>query len=79
MLLLLFTSAMLKACLHHTAALLLRLQMSYTIDCLKTHTPAALELLCDSVLNPLLLEEEVCETAGGEGGGQGGHGMGLIF
>lgn len=68
---------MLKACLHHTAALLLRLQMSYTIDCLKTHTPAALELLCDSVLNPLLLEEEVCERA--EGGGQGGRGMGLIF
>lgn len=36
-----------------------REQMSYTTDCLKTHAPAALELLCDSVLNPLLLPDEI--------------------
>ena len=33
--------------------------MSYTIDCLKTHTAAACELLCDAVLNPLLDPGEV--------------------
>jgi len=36
-----------------------REQMSYTIDCLKTNMPAALELLCDAVLNPLLDPLEV--------------------
>lgn len=35
------------------------LQMSYTIDCLKTGFPAALELLLDCVLNPAFEEGEV--------------------
>ena len=33
--------------------------MSYTIDCLKTHTEAACEILCDAVLNPMLDYGEV--------------------
>lgn len=37
------------------------MQMAYTIDCLKTSMPAALELLCDSVLNPAFHEAEVEE------------------
>ncbi|GLC34134.1 hypothetical protein PLESTB_000841100 [Pleodorina starrii] len=36
-----------------------REQMSYTIDCLKTGFPAALELLLDCVLNPAFEEAEV--------------------
>ena len=43
----------------HVMANASREQMSYTIDVLKTHTPAALELLCDSVLNPALEAAEV--------------------
>lgn len=35
--------------------------MAYTIDSLKTSVPAALELLCDSVLNPAFHEVEVDE------------------
>jgi len=36
-----------------------REQMTYTIDCLKTFTPQALEILCDSVLNPKFVPEEI--------------------
>lgn len=35
--------------------------MSYTMDCLKTSLPITLELLCDAVLNPAFLSEEVEE------------------
>jgi hypothetical protein len=35
--------------------------MSYTVDCLKTFLPGALELLCDSVLNPAFEAEELEE------------------
>ena len=35
--------------------------MSYTVDCLKTNMPAAMELLCDCVLNPAFLPAEVDE------------------
>eukprot|EP00955_Chlamydomonas_euryale_P017098 182649-Chlamydomonas_euryale.AAC.2 len=52
-----------------------REQMSYTIDCLKTHTPDALELLCDAVLNPVLLQEEVWRCGGMERQGWGGMGV----
>lgn len=38
-----------------------REQMSYTIDCLGSHTPAALELLADSVLNPEFDAHEIEE------------------
>ncbi|GIL94697.1 hypothetical protein Vretimale_918 [Volvox reticuliferus] len=38
-----------------------REQMSYTIDCLKTGFPAALELLLDCVLNPAFEAQEVEE------------------
>ncbi|GFR42591.1 hypothetical protein Agub_g3518 [Astrephomene gubernaculifera] len=41
-----------------------REQMSYTIDCLKTGFPAALELLLDCVLNPAFEEAEVEEQKG---------------
>ena len=35
--------------------------MSYTIDCLRSHVPAALELLCDCVINPAFKPEELEE------------------
>lgn len=35
--------------------------MSYTVDCLKTSYPAALELLCDSIINPRFHTPEVEE------------------
>ncbi len=35
--------------------------MSYSIDCLRTDAPAALELLADAVLCPALLPEELEE------------------
>jgi hypothetical protein len=38
-----------------------REQMSYTIDCLGVHTPQALELLADSVLNPAFEPREIEE------------------
>jgi len=38
-----------------------REQMSYTIDTLKTQLPSALEIMCDSVINPLFAPEEVEE------------------
>jgi hypothetical protein len=38
-----------------------REQMSYTIDCLRSHVPAALELLCDCVINPAFKSEELEE------------------
>jgi hypothetical protein len=38
-----------------------REQMSYTIDCLRSHAPAALELLADCVINPALLPHEIEE------------------
>ncbi len=38
-----------------------REQMSYTMDCLKTSLPASLELLCDAVVNPAFLPQEVEE------------------
>lgn len=38
-----------------------REQMSYTIDCLRSHVPAALELLCDCVINPAFRREELDE------------------
>uniref|UniRef100_A0A383V7X6 Alpha-MPP n=1 Tax=Tetradesmus obliquus TaxID=3088 RepID=A0A383V7X6_TETOB len=38
-----------------------REQMSYTIDCLRSHAPAALELLADCVLNPAFLPHEIEE------------------
>ncbi|MEW5299121.1 MAG: hypothetical protein WDW36_002166 [Sanguina aurantia] len=38
-----------------------REQMSYTVDCLKTSYPAALELLCDSIINPRFHAPEVEE------------------
>ncbi|KAJ9520796.1 hypothetical protein QJQ45_013974, partial [Haematococcus lacustris] len=41
-----------------------REQMSYTLDCLKTGVPAALELLCDVVLNPKFAPAEVEEQKG---------------
>jgi len=44
-----------------------REQMSYTVDCLGVHTPQALELLADSVLNPaydpLEMEEQKARLA----------------
>lgn len=46
----------------HVMANASREQMSYTIDCLKTNTPAALEIICDAVLNPLLDQVEVSIT-----------------
>jgi hypothetical protein len=36
-------------------------QMVYSIDCLQSAAPEALEVLCDAVLNPLLLEADVAE------------------
>jgi processing peptidase subunit alpha len=38
-----------------------REQMSYTIDCLRSHMPAALELLADCVINPAFLPHEIEE------------------
>jgi hypothetical protein len=38
-----------------------REQMSYTIDCLRSHAPGALELLADCVINPALLPHEIEE------------------
>lgn len=38
-----------------------REQMSYTIDCLRSHFQAALELLCDCVINPAFLPHEIEE------------------
>jgi processing peptidase subunit alpha len=38
-----------------------REQMSYTIDCLRSHMPAALELLSDCVINPAFLPHEIEE------------------
>lgn len=38
-----------------------REQMTYTMDCLKTSLPVALELLCDAVLNPRFEVQEVEE------------------
>lgn len=38
-----------------------REQMSYTIDCLRSQMPAALELLCDCVINPAFLDHELEE------------------
>jgi predicted Zn-dependent peptidase len=43
------------------AAMASREQMSYTMDCLKTSLPASLELLCDAVVNPAFLPQEVEE------------------
>ena len=40
-----------------------REQMSYTVDALKTHLPEAVELLCDSALNPKLANHEVANMA----------------
>ena len=40
-----------------------REQMSYTVDALKTHLPEAVELLCDSALNPKLANHEVAKMA----------------
>eukprot|EP00197_Chlamydomonas_leiostraca_P004553 CAMPEP_0202861894 /NCGR_PEP_ID=MMETSP1391-20130828/3130_1 /ASSEMBLY_ACC=CAM_ASM_000867 /TAXON_ID=1034604 /ORGANISM="Chlamydomonas leiostraca, Strain SAG 11-49" /LENGTH=548 /DNA_ID=CAMNT_0049541343 /DNA_START=16 /DNA_END=1662 /DNA_ORIENTATION=- len=41
-----------------------REQMSYTVDCLKTGVPAALEVLCDAVLCPAFTPAEVEEQRG---------------
>lgn len=46
-----------------------REQMSYTVDCLKSGLPVALELLADAVLNPAF-HAEVRKRGGG--GGKGG-------
>jgi predicted Zn-dependent peptidase len=35
--------------------------MSYTADCIKTHLPAVVELLADTVINPKLQEHEMTE------------------
>jgi mitochondrial-processing peptidase subunit alpha len=40
-----------------------REQMSYTVDCLKTHLPEAVELLLDASLNPKLANHEVAKMA----------------
>jgi processing peptidase subunit alpha len=40
-----------------------REQMAYTVDCLKTNFPEAVELLADAVMNPKLAEHEVAEVA----------------
>jgi len=39
-----------------------REQMSYNIDCLRSQAPAALELLCDCVINPAFLPWELQGT-----------------
>ncbi|CAD7695334.1 unnamed protein product [Ostreobium quekettii] len=39
-----------------------REQMYYSIDCLRTHVPEALELLCDCVLNPRFADWEVADA-----------------
>lgn len=41
-----------------------REQMSYTIDCLRSHVPAALELLADCVVNPAFDAGELEEQKG---------------
>lgn len=40
-----------------------REQMAYTVDCLKTNLPEAVELLADTVMNPKLADHEVAEVA----------------
>lgn len=40
-----------------------REQMAYTVDCLKTNLPEAVELLADAVMNPKLADHEVAEVA----------------
>jgi len=45
-----------------------REQMSYTADCIKTHLPAVVELLADTVINPKLQEHEMTEEMGKMGG-----------
>ena len=40
-----------------------REQMAYTVDCLKTNLPEAVELLADSVMNPKLADHEVADVA----------------
>ena len=40
-----------------------REQMAYTVDCLKTNVPEAVELLSDAVLNPALSNHEVAAVA----------------
>ena len=41
-----------------------REQMAYTVDCLKTNLPEAVELLADCVMNPKLADHEVAAVAG---------------
>ena len=36
--------------------------MYYSVDCLRSHVPEALEILCDCVLNPKFVEWEVQEA-----------------
>ena len=40
-----------------------REQMAYTVDCLKTNLPEAVELLADTVMNPKLADHEVADVA----------------
>ena len=40
-----------------------REQMAYTVDCLKTNLPEAVELLADTVMNPRLADHEVADVA----------------
>ena len=40
-----------------------REQMAYTVDCLKTNLPEAVELVADVVMNPKLADHEVAEVA----------------
>lgn len=40
-----------------------REQMAYTVDCLKTNLPEAIELLADTVMNPKLHDHEVADVA----------------